>query len=353
VNALPLRRLSPLWAGLTFLSFAVAGCGNNGGAGTSNQTTGPNNAAPGDPTTAEIQPGQIKEITIGYNPVIAQPQPLVGLQTGAYAKELTGVSVNGREYDAGPAVLEALRAGAIQIGVSGPFPAVKAYAKEGDVVLLCGAAAGGTELMVAKNGPIKSVKDLKGKVIGVNQPGSTVEAMVRYQLVQAGLSPDKDVKLIEVKPAEQADALKRGDVDAVAAPAPWPSDVLINGNGRPLLDWKQIYGNGKYLAGSFYTMKKFANENPEFIQKFIAATRKITNDLNKDRSKGDAQVLAAWSKVTGKTLKPEVAKAAFKTMTYTTAADEAALQRFADVNFQVGLLKKKADLKGFVWQAKP
>jgi aliphatic sulfonates family ABC transporter substrate-binding protein len=345
-----LSRRQALWGGLSLLAFAVAGCGNNSG-GTENQATGPNNAAPGDPATADIAPGQVKEITIGFNPVIAQPQVLVGLQTGAYAQELPGVSVNGREYDAGPAVLEALRAGAIQIGVSGPFPAMKAYGKEGDVVLLCGAAAGGTELMVAKDSPIKSVKDLKGKVIGVNQPGSTVEAMVRYNLVQAGLTPDKDVKIEEVKPGQQADALKRNEVAAVAAPAPWPSDVMINGNGRPLLDWKQIYGNGKYLAGSFYTTKKFANENPEFIQKFIAATNKITDNLNKDRTKGDAQVLAAWSKATGKSIKPEVAKAAFKTMTYTTAADEAALQKFADVNYELGLLKKKADLTGFVWQA--
>jgi aliphatic sulfonates family ABC transporter substrate-binding protein len=344
MKVLALRRWSPLWVSLSMLAMAVSGCGNSGSSNTAgeNSTTGNN---------ATSDTSSVQSITVGYNPTIAQPQPLVGLHSGSYASEMPGISVNGRDYDAGPAVLEALRAGVIQIGCSGPFPAVKAYAKDGDVVLLCGTAAGGTELMVAKDSPFKTVKDLKGKIIGVNQPGSTVEAMVRYNLVQAGLSPDKDVKIIEVKPAEQADALKRGDVQAVAAPAPWPSDVAINGNGRALLNWKQIYGNGKYLAGSFYTTKKFAEENPELIQKFIAATQKITDRLNADRTKGDAEVLAAWSKVTRKTLKPEVAKAAFATMTYTTAADEAALQKFADVNHELGLLKKKADLKGFVWQA--
>ncbi|MDF2441741.1 MAG: sulfonate transport system substrate-binding protein [Abditibacteriota bacterium] len=340
--------------GIAALATAGALVGCNSGSQTSNGTAiGRNNAAPGDPTTAQIPPGDVAELTVGYNPTIVQPQPLIGLMEGQYAQELPGVSVNGRPYDAGPAVLEALRAGVVQIACSGPFPAIKAYAKEGDVVLLCGAASGGTQLMVAKDGPIKSLKDLKGKIIGVNQPGSTVEAMVRYNLLKAGLKPDDDVRLVEVKPAEQAEALKSGQVQAVASPAPWPSDVQINGNGRPLLDWKQIYENGNYLSGSIYTTKKFAEEHPEFIAKFVAANRRITDELNKDRIKGDARVLDAWSKQTGKTLDPKVAKAAFATIKYTTEANEAGLQKFADINFELGLLRNKADLKGFVFQSKP
>lgn len=331
---------------------ALVGC-NRGGQNSNNSATGPNNAAPGDPTTADIPPGPVKELTVGYNPTIVQPQPLVGLIEGKYAQELPGISVNGRPYEAGPAVLEALRAGIVQIACSGPFPAMKAYAKKGDVVLLCGAATGGTQLMVSKTGPIKSLQDLKSKIIGVNQPGSTVEAMVRYNLLKAGLKPDSDVRLVEIKPAEQADALKRDEVQAVAAPAPWPSDVQLNGNGRALLDWKQIYEGGNYLSGSIYTTKKFAEEHPEFIAQFVEANRKITDELNRDRAKGDARVLDAWSKQTGKKLDPKIAKAAFATIKYTTEANEAGLQKFADINFELGLLRKKADLKGFVWNTKP
>ena len=220
------------------------------------------------------------------------------------------------------------------------------------MVLLCGAASGGTQLMVAKNSPIKSLKDLKGKIIGVNQLGSTVEAMVRYNLLKAGLKPDSDVRLVEVKPAEQAEALKSGEVQAVAAPAPWPSDVELNGNGRALLDWKQIYEGGNYLSGSIYTTKKFADEHAEFIAKFVEANKRITNELNKDRAKGDARVLDAWSKATSKKLDAKVAKAAFATIKYTMEANETGMQKFADINYELGLLKQKANLKGFVYQPK-
>ena len=303
-------------------------------------------------TTTNTPSDDVTKVVVGYNPAIVQPQPLLGVTENEYSKRIAGVTFSGKEYKAGPDVIEALRAGVVQIGSSGAYPAMKAYAGDGDIVLLCGAASGGTEISVLQSSPIQSVKDLRGKKIAVNQAGSTVDAMVRINLLKAGLRPDKDVQIVEVEPPEQAEALKNGDVDAVAAPAPWPSDVQIKAKARPLLDWKAIYNGGNYLAGSIYTTKKFADAHPAFIQKFIAANRALTDELNKDRVKSDARVLAAWSKVSKKTLAPDVAKRAFATIKYTSEANEAGLQSFADQSFKVGIARKKIDLKGFVVQAK-
>ncbi len=322
----------------------VAGCGGT--------TTDANTTAGTNTTSNTTGGGAVTAVTIGYTPTIVLPQPLIGLQNEEYAKLVKGVTFGSKVYDSGSDVVEALRAGTIDIGASGPYPALKAYAKAGDVVLLAGAATGGTELMVKKDGPIKTVTDLKGKTIGVNQLGSTVDSMVRYNLLQAGLNPDQDARIIQVKPGDQAAQLLAGSADAVAAPSPWPAQVAAKGNGRPLLDWKQILDNGDYSAGSIFTTKKFADAHPDFIKQFLAAHQTITDNLNKDRAKGDAQVLDAWSKTTTKKLDPAVAKAAFATIKYTADPGAKGLQRFADIAFKVGALKKPADLKGFVYSAK-
>ncbi len=323
------------------LSAAISGCASNSSAPESNS------AAVGDSSSSTPQ-----TLTIGYNPTIVQPQALVGIQGGDYKTALPEVTIEGRDFDAAPAVLEQLRAGTIQIGCGGPFPAMRAFVGDGDIVLLCNAANGGTQLSVKSDSPIKTVADLKGKIIGVNQLGSTVEAMVRFQLVEAKLNPSSDVKFVEIKPAEQAAALKSGDVQAVAAPAPWPSQVQADGTARALVDGNAMYEGGKYSSAAFFTTKKFADANPQLIEKFIAATEKITDDLNGDRAKADARVLQNWAIVTKKTLKPEIAKAAFSTITYDTKLDQAALQKFADINFKLGVLRQKPDLNGFIWQAK-
>ncbi len=330
------------WLFVIGVGAILAGCSPN-----DSGESAPAASAPGGTTTATTT--ELKEVRIGYLANIVLPQPLVGLQNGEFEKLVPGVKFTGKDYPAGPEVLEALRAGVVDIAYTGPYPPLKAYAKSHDVVLLAGAAKGGTALMVSKKSPAKSVQDLKGKVIGVNQFGSTVDAMVRHNLLKAGLNPTKDVRLIEVKPAEQADEIKRGQVVAVAAPAPWPAVVEINGNGRPLLDWKQILDNGDYLSGVAFTTKKFADAHPNLVQKFVAAHRAITDRLNTDRAQGDAEVLAAWSKITRKKMDAAVAKAAFKTIEFTNEADPKSLERDMEIAVEVGLLKKKGDLNGFVY----
>ena len=321
------------------LAATISGC---------NPSTPESNSV-GNGATSQSTSSEAKKIRVGYLANIVMPQPLVGIEEGEYAKKVSGVEFSGQDYPAGPAVLEALRSGVIDIAYTGPYPPMNAFLKNKDIVLLAGAAKGGTALMVLKSSSIKTVADLKGKVVGVNQLGSTVDAVVQYNLLQAGLKPGRDVRLIEVKPAEQASTLKGGQVAAVAAPAPWPSQIEKSGDGRALLDSKQILNNGDYLAGVAFTTKKFADANPQLIAKFVAAHKQITDELNKDRVSGDARVLAAWSKVTKKKLDPAVAKAAFATITFTSEAKLENFERDMDVSAQVGFLKKKGSLDGFLW----
>jgi aliphatic sulfonates family ABC transporter substrate-binding protein len=333
----------PAVAALT-IGATLAGCGggNSGGGNASTQDSATTD-------NSSEQSAMPEKITIGLNPTIAQPQPLLGFVLNEYSKRFPGVKFEFKAYKAGPATIEALRSGVIDIGCSGIYPPLKAYAKDGDVVLLAGAAKGGTELMVAKDSPVKSVKDLKGKVIGVNQLGSTVETMVIYNLHKAGLS-ERDVRIIPVEPAAQAEELERGQVTAVAAPAPWNAVIQSKG-GRAILNWKTILDDGNYHAGTFFATKKFAQANPAFIKKFLEINQQITDDINKDRAKYEPLILQSWQKVSNKKLKPEVAAAAFKTLKFTLEATPEELQRFADVAFETGALKKKADLSGFVFQA--
>jgi aliphatic sulfonates family ABC transporter substrate-binding protein len=288
------------------------------------------------------------KVRVGYLANIVFPQALLGVEQGEFKKRVPGVTFTGRNYPAGPEVLEALRAGIIDIAYTGPYPPLKAFVKNKDVVLLGASAKGGTELIVAKNSPIRRVADLRGKTVGVNQSASTVDAQVRSAILAAGLVPGRDVKIIEVPPAQQADALARGEVAAVAAPAPWPSVAKLKG-GRALLNWRQIQDGGNYYAGVYFTTRKFADANPTLIRRFVAANNGITAAVNKNRAAGNARILATWSKVTRKKLAPNVAKNAFATITFTTKANLAEFLRVEDVAYSVGQLRKKGDLSGFIY----
>ena len=332
-----LKQCFLLFSLMPLAAIALGGCTGS----SSSQGTVSNTDTSGKPT-----------ITIGYTPTIVLPQPLVGMQEGEYAKKLPGFQMREQIFSGGSGVLEAVRSGTVDIGFSGPLPAIKAYAKAGDIVLLANAANGGTQLSVLASSPIRSVKELENKIIGVNQPGSTVDAFVRHKLIQAGLKPDRNVRILQISPGEQAAALAGGQIDAIAAPAPWPSQAEVTAKARPLLDWKQIQANGEYSSGSMWATRKFAEANPELIRQFLAAHRAITRELNADRAKGDARVLSAWTKVTRKELSPEVAQKAFATIVYTAEPSLKDLQQQADVAFETGGLRRKATLTDFIYKVK-
>jgi NitT/TauT family transport system substrate-binding protein len=72
-------------------------------------------------------------------------------------------------------------------------------------------------IAVPKQSPIRSIKDLKGKKIGVTSMASGGVHVARGVLAMSGLDPDKDAQIVVVGEAAQAAALLRGgEVSALA-----------------------------------------------------------------------------------------------------------------------------------------
>ena len=72
-------------------------------------------------------------------------------------------------------------------------------------------------IAVAKDGPIRAIKDLKGKKIGVASMGSGGVHVARGVLAMTGLDPDKDALIVVAGEAAQAGALLRaGEVAALS-----------------------------------------------------------------------------------------------------------------------------------------
>mgnify|MGYP003159820565 FL=1 len=80
------------------------------------------------------------------------------------------INVKWTAFNAGPAEVEALFAGDIDIGYIGPVPAISANVKSnGDVQILSGAAKGGAILIRREGAQISGVKDLAGKTVAIPQ----------------------------------------------------------------------------------------------------------------------------------------------------------------------------------------
>ncbi|HEY7165744.1 MAG TPA: ABC transporter substrate-binding protein [Candidatus Binatia bacterium] len=80
----------------------------------------------------------------------------------------------------------------------------------------------------------KSVKELKGAVIGLTSIGGTNYISARATLRQLGLDPDKDVKLLAIGDEKlMYDAFKTGRIDCIVVAPPF--SVIAKREGYPLL----------------------------------------------------------------------------------------------------------------------
>ena len=131
------------------------------------------------------------------------------------------------EFPAAQHLLEAIGAGAADLGAVGDAPFLFAYAAGGKVRAVhasTGASGGGgTALLVGKDSPVRTVADLRGKTIATGR-GSIGHYLLLVLLEEAGLKPT-DVKIAFLGPGDAKAAFSSGAIDAWVT---WGSYIFIS-----------------------------------------------------------------------------------------------------------------------------
>ncbi|HEY3574588.1 MAG TPA: ABC transporter substrate-binding protein, partial [Arthrobacter sp.] len=132
------------------------------------------------------------ELKLGYFGNITHAPALVGVKQGFIAKNLGDTRLSTQVFNAGPAAIEALNAGAIDATYIGPNPAINSFVKsKGESVsVIAGAASGGAQLVVKPE--IKTAADLKGKTLASPQLGGTQDVALRAWLGKQGYKTNTD-----------------------------------------------------------------------------------------------------------------------------------------------------------------
>ena len=195
------------------------------GAGVAVATTAANNSAP-ESATAAAATSPATELKLGYFGNITHATALVGVQKGFIAKELGDTKLSTQVFNAGPAAIEALNAGAVDATYIGPNPAINSFVKsKGESInIIAGAASGGAQLVVKPE--ITTAADLKGKTLASPQLGGTQDVALRAWLGKQGYKTNTDGGGdVAINPTENAQTLKlfqNGKLDGAWLPSRGP-----------------------------------------------------------------------------------------------------------------------------------
>ncbi len=309
--------------------------------------------ASGDATGASgnAKPAEAATLRLGYFPNITHAQPLVGLERGTYAEELGAtVKLETKTFNAGPAVIEALFAGAIDASYIGPNPAINGYVQsEGkELRIVAGATSAGALLIVRADSGINTAADFANKKVATPQLGNTQDVALRAWLQKNGLKDKDHGGNVQVIPTANADTLtlfQRGQIDAAWVPEPWGTRLIQEAGGRLFLDERDLWPNGDFVTTHLIVRTKFLNEHPEVVEKLLLAHVKTTQWINDNPDEAKRLVNQGIKKVTSAALPDAVINAAWRNQKVTYDPIATSLRKSADDAFALGYLgNKKPDL---------
>ncbi|MFH0786919.1 MAG: ABC transporter substrate-binding protein [Pseudomonadota bacterium] len=203
----------------------------------------------------------------------------VALEKGFYAQEGLDVIVAGI-FKAGPELMSAFAAGALDMGYVGVAPATTAVAnKTARVVVLAQANSEGSALVVRKDSRIRSILELKGKTVAVPGHATVQDFLLRKALSQANLS-DQQTRIMVLKPPEMIGALRNGDIDGFIAWEPFPAKAVTMEVGKILSTSGDIWKD--HLCCVLAAESRFLETRPEDAKKMLRAHVKATDFINQN-----------------------------------------------------------------------
>jgi sulfonate transport system substrate-binding protein len=150
----------------------------------------------------------------------------------SHALDGAAYRVEWSEFPAAQNLLEAIGAGAVDVGLVGDAPFQFAYQTGSPIKAVAAQAApnrpqGALSILVPARSPIRSVADLKGKRIATTR-GSVGHYLILRALEANGLKSG-DVRIVFLSPGDTKAAFDSGSIDAWSTWSPYTATALTEG----------------------------------------------------------------------------------------------------------------------------
>ena len=261
--------------------------------------------------------------------------------TGAF--DDAAYKVKFARFDYGPPLVQAAASGDIDLGSVGDVPPITGAAKQfGFKIIAVQRGADATKaaenIIVAKDSPIQTPADLKGKRIAVPQ-GSSAHGLALLALKSAGLTP-KDVQLVYLSPAAGGTAFNTGKVDAWSIWNPQSALAVKDGariiaKGLPPID----------QVNNYYVASEKSLNDPSRRAALADLLTRVAREFNWAQQHPDeyAKAIAKETGVSLEDARTTVDAYPFK-ITQFLPEDLKAEQALGDAFFEAGEITKKVDV---------
>ncbi|MEV5069046.1 ABC transporter substrate-binding protein [Microbacterium sp. LMI12-1-1.1] len=300
--------------------------------------------APAETTDAADAGPSVGELRLGYFANVTHAPALVGLEEGLFADALgEDVEVTTQVFNAGPAAIEALSAGAIDATYIGPNPSINTFIQSGgeSARIIAGAATGGAALVVRDG--IDTPADLEGTTIATPQLGNTQDVAARVWLADEGFVTDTsgggDVQITPTENAQTLTLFQQGELDGAWLPEPWVSRLIIDAGAHVLQDEADLWEDGEFPTTVLLVRNDFLDEHPDVVADLLEGHQAAVQWITDNADQAPAVINSAIEKETGKPLADAVIERALEHVTFSVDPHADTFETLVEDGIQAGTQK--------------
>jgi sulfonate transport system substrate-binding protein len=291
--------------------------------------------------------GSLGELRLGYFANVSHAQAVLGVASGDLQAALGPIALKPKVFNAGPELIQALNAGAIDIGYVGPGPAISSDVNShGQAIrVISGAAADGVVIVASRESGIHSLADLKEKRLATPQLGNTQDVSARHY-VTAVLGQANADNVKPVRNSQQSGLMARGLIDAAWVPEPWGAR-LIDQTGAVLIgEEKDLWPNHEFSLTVVITTPTFLADHPDAVRKVLAVHHRWTERLQTNPSGYADQLNDALAALGGARLPSSVLRGALARTVFTDDPLPDTFKTMEQWSFDLKFIDAAPDLNG-------
>ncbi|MFE5811923.1 ABC transporter substrate-binding protein [Streptomyces sp. NPDC056479] len=283
--------------------------------------------------------GGVTTVKLGLIPIVDVAPLYLGQKKGLFEKQ--GLKLEFTTAQGGAAIVPGVASGQFQFGFSNVTSLMVAQSNGVPVKAVAnGIASTGVRgkdfngLMVKKDSPVKSAKELEGKKVAINTLKNINETAVRQAVREDGGDPDK-VKLVEMAFDQMPAALDQGQIDAACVVEPATATIRSQGGreiASPLIDIAP-----ELTVAMYFTSTQYAQQHPDVVKKFQDATAESLAyaEAHPDEAR---QIVTTYTKIPASVLEQVILPK------WPAAPNRPSIEALMKLGEEDGLFKKTPDL---------
>jgi NitT/TauT family transport system substrate-binding protein len=252
------------------------------------------------PTIASAEPVKLR---FGWVSATADAPFLMFAKEGIAKHEGVSYTLEPIHFQGSPPMITALATNDVDLGGLGfsALPIAVLNAGLSDLRIIADQFQDGVpgnysnEFLVLKDGPIKTIDDMKGKVAATNSAGSAIDMALRAMLRQHKLEDKRDYTMIEAAFPNLPSLLKEHKADLVASTRVFTADPATHDFARVLFTQRDALGRSEMAM--LVARASFLEKNRAAIVDYLEDTLRLLRWYGDPAHRGDAvKAIAEFTK---------------------------------------------------------